>query len=480
MTRKRWAAARCLHLALLLPVTALAAPTSKPTSKPTSAPASHAAAPAPAVPRYNLRQLLEMAHTSYPGIRAMRHAVSTMEQQFLRAKWAWLPQGNLRGFLAPVPEIRCEPSAEQCTKTNASQANLGPMWSFKGVMVKLDLDIGMPLFTFGKMAAVKRAASSGVAIRKEELASARNRLIVDVTRGYWGLKLAREILFTLNEGLSHLVDAEKTVQKDIDEGEGEFTLNDLLRLQTARAEIDVRFAEAEKAEAMALAGLATVTGKQGQPFDVDTAIISVLDEEPRPVRTYLEMAHANRPELRILEEAVKARTAGVDLERARFFPDFLFVAMLGVANSSTIDIPYNAYYNNPFNYYGAGFGLAMNWRWDYYQQYRQFRVAKLELEEIKARREEGNIGIDLEVRRAWHDLREARARLAAAKKGERTARKWVATVQQNLAAGLAETRDMTDSLLSFFQLRVRHLWAMFDVNVAWSELGRVVGTRATR
>ena len=460
-------------LAFLIPLTAHATPA----SQPATAPASRAAARARAVPRYNLRQLLEMAHASYPGLRAQRAAVSTMEQHFLRAKWAWLPQGNVRGFLAPVPEIKCDPNARECTRTNASMANVGPMWSFKGVMAKIDLDIGMPLFTFGKMAAVKRAAASGVAIRKEELASAQNRLTVDVTRGYWALKLAREILFTLNEGLGYIVDAEKLVQKDMDEGEGEYTLNDLLRLQTARAELDIRFAEGEKGEALALAALATLTGKQGQGFDVDTAIISVLGDEPRPLRTYLEIAHARRPELRILEEAIKARTAAVDLERARFFPDFLFVAMLGVGYAPTIEIPWNAYYNNSYNYYGAGFGLALNWRWDQYQQYRQLRVAKLELEEMQARRAEGNAGIDLDVQRAWHDLKEARARLDATKKGEKTARKWLATVQQNLAAGLAETRDMTDSLLSYFQLRVRHLWAMFDVNVAWSELGRVVGTR---
>ena len=57
---------------------------------------------------------------------------------------------------------------------------------------------------------------------------------------------------------------------------------------------------------------------------------------------------------------------------ARNRPDFLFVAMLGYGYAPTIDIPWNAYYNNSFNYYGAGFGLALNWRWDQYQQYRQF------------------------------------------------------------------------------------------------------------
>jgi outer membrane protein, multidrug efflux system len=469
-----------VSLALALPIVAMAAPATTPASQATSKPAT-AAPKKDSTPRYNLRQLLEMARTNYPGIRASRLALASMEQQLLKAKWGqWIPQAQVRGLVAPTPEISCSGGADNCIRTNVTAANVGDALHFRGIMGKIDLEIGLPLYTFGKLSAAQRAATAGVTIRGEEVKVAQDRLVVDVTRGYWGLKLAREILYTIRDGQTYLVDAEKTIQKDIDSGEGEYTLTDLLRLQASRAEIDIRIAEGQKFEALALDGLATLVGKQGKPFDVDTSIIDVLRHQPRPLDVYLQAARSQRPEVRMLEEAVKARGAAVDLERARFFPDFLFVAMLGVARTSSVDIPNNVFFNNSFNYTSAGIGLAMNWKWDQYVQYRQFKSAKLELEEVKARREEATAGMGMEVRRSWHDLREAMARLDAAAKGEKISHKWLVTVSQNLAAGLAESRDLIDSLLSFFQIRVRHLWAMYDVNIAWSELGRVVGGVAAK
>ena len=170
----------------------------------------------------------------------------------------------------------------------------------------------------------------------------------------------------------------------------------------------------------------------------------------------------------------------MDLEKARFLPDFLLVATMSAAYTSSVDTPKNAFYNNPFNGYGAGFGLAMSWKFDQLQRYGHYKKAQAEARETTAKKDEALRGINLEIHKTLAELKDAQERRLSASKGERAARSWLVATSQNLAAGLSETRDLTDSLLGFFKMRLLHLQAMYDVNVGWVALGRAIGIKATR
>jgi outer membrane protein TolC len=100
---------------------------------------------------------------------------------------------------------------------------------------------------------------------------------------------------------------------------------------------------------------------------------------------------------------------------------------------------------------------------------------RAEAEEAYHRRREALGGIVFEVRRAYHDLIEAQARLEALRRGERNGKAWLTSVAQNFAAGLAEARDFADALKPYFELRIRALQAIYDVNLAAAALGRAVG-----
>lgn len=433
----------------------------------------------PTVPRYNLRELVEMARADYPGVEAARHAIAAMEQDLFRARWAWLPQGKIEGLLAPAPKLECfnfegDRDRTRCVQTTSADVN---SFDIAGVLARIRLELGMPLYTFGKLSAAKRAAQAGVTIQRSQLARSQDKVALDVTKAYWGLKLAREILYTINDGMKHLVDAQEKIEEDLDEGEGEYTVTDLLRLKTAHAEVNVRIPEAHKLEKMALAALAILIGKEVGSFDVDTEIISLMEGEPLSLETYLELSQAHRPELELLRAAVQASKASVDLERARLLPSFLLVGMFTYAYTSSADNPENAFYNDPFNSLSAGIGLAMNWKFDHVLQWGSYRKARATSQKVAAQQREGRRGVRLDITKAYQDLVEARERLEAASGGERQARRWLAATSQNMAAGLAETRDLTDALLAYFQMRLKHLQAIYDVNVGWSELGRAIGTR---
>src|SRR5450432_3609110 len=68
-----------------------------------------AVVPASAVARkYTLNELLEIARTQNPGLRAGDAATHAMQAQVSEAKRNWFPQGDLTSFVAPVPRVQCE------------------------------------------------------------------------------------------------------------------------------------------------------------------------------------------------------------------------------------------------------------------------------------------------------------------------------------------------------------------------------------
>jgi multidrug efflux system outer membrane protein len=433
--------------------------------------------------RYRLQQLVERARKHYPAVAAAQRAVDAMEAKLFQARWAWIPQGTVKGLLAPAPEIQCEDDIVvngqtiTCPKTKqVIRHDSIDSINIKGIYGRIELEVGMPLYTFDKLGAAKRAATAGLEIRRAEVETTREKVAANVAKAYWGLKLAKEMLYTLEEGQGHLTKAIKKVEKDLDEEKGEVTETDLLRLKTADAEVEARVYEARKGQELARRTLAMLAGLTHTQLEVDDEPIEAVEGKPLQMGSYLKLAQQHRPEVKALRAAALARQAAVDLEKSRFYPDFLFVAMAGYGAASSVDDPDHGYYNDPFNFLSAGFGLAMRWKWDQVQQYGKLNVAKAEAGETDAKRREALAGIDLEVQKTAIELEEALSRLEATRRGSKSSRSWLVATVQNLEAGLSSPRDLVDALVAYFQMHLRYLQATYDVNVGWFELARVTGT----
>lgn len=441
-------------------------------------------APTRAEQRHKLPSLIARARQGYPGVDAARRAVESMEAKVFQARWAWVPQGKVTGLLAPAPQIECEddvvvngqtivcPGTKQVIRNDSLDSI-----SIKGVYGRIELELGMPIYTFDKLGAAKRAAAAGLEARQAQVSVAQDKVATDVAKAYWGLKLAREILYTVKEGKGHLDRAIAKVEKELDEGTGDVTETDRLRLKTAAAEVEARLHEARKGEELARTTLALLTGaKSLTGFDVDSEVLEPLEGEPADPARYLALALGRRPEVKALKAAGLARQAAVDLEKSRFYPDLLLVARAGYGAATSVDNPEHGFFNNPFNFLSAGFGLAVRWQWDQLQQYGKLRGASAEAGETEAKRREALMGIALEVRKAVLDLAEAHKRLVTTKAGAKAARSWLVATVQNLEAGLGSPRDLVDALVAYFTMNLRYLQAMYEVNSGWYELARVTGS----
>src|SRR5580692_4909113 len=430
---------------------------------------SSAALPSTAVAKkYTLNELLELARTQNPGLRAGDAATHAMQAQVLEAKRNWYPQGDLTSFVAPVRRGECEGAMQvlmanteqnareqNCITTNASPSHgaLNYLTNFAGAYSRTDLKLVQPIWDFGKIAAGVSAAEAGVTVTNGRQDGARADVELNVRKAYWGLKLARELRSMLEEGEGYLDSAQKKIDKQLADGSGNATVTDRLRLRTVRTEIEVRLLEAKRLEEVARSGLrALLNLDPGEDLDVDDADFEPLEVPAHPLAYYEEQARMSRPEVRTLEYAVKAKRALASLEQRKLYPDLVLIGQISFAYAPTIDSPQNAFASNPFNGYGGGVAAALRLPLDFGPKLARGDRTRAEADEIEARRQEALGGVGFEVSKAFLELSEAETRLDEVRKGEKAGKAWVAAVTQSFAVGLADARDFSDALLQSFKM----------------------------
>jgi outer membrane protein TolC len=282
---------------------------------------------------YTLDELLAMAKQGNPGLQADELATVGIEAQALEAHRSYLPTGELSSIVAPVPSIRCKNNdTENCTSTTfaykPSEA-LDAITNLRGVFTRTEIKLVQPIYTFGKISAGINAAELGLQASRSKQLSQVDDVELKVRKAYWGAKLAREMLSMLNEGLDYLTEAQKKIDEELANGSGNASVTDRLRLRTMRAEIEARVLEAQRMAQLAKGGLRTLIGPSAPAgLDVDGYPLERLNVPARDLPKYTEMAHAQRPELRALDQMVAAKRALADLEWRRQLPDLV---LLGTA-----------------------------------------------------------------------------------------------------------------------------------------------------
>jgi outer membrane protein TolC len=278
----------------------------------------------------------------------------------------------------------------------------------------------------------------------------------------------------LDDGIEEIDKALKDLQEGGGSGGGagkgkpQISIQDRQRVAVLLAEAKVQRADALQAEAGALAGLRALTGIADA--DVDEAALAALD---RAIPTRAAAEH--RP------QTVAAKTGAVAADElaamavSQYFPDLALVASGVIASAQGADDPPSAFANDPYNRSGAGLVVAMQWTLEPWTVAARVERARAEAHKAHAQAELAAIGARYDADNALADATAAHDKVAAAGTGEQAARTWLASVLQAEAIGAAESKDLADAYIAWFQMRARWAQAVFQWNVAVVRLDRAAG-----
>jgi outer membrane protein TolC len=140
-----------------------------------------------------------------------------------------------------------------------------------------------------------------------------------------------------------------------------------------------------------------------------------------------------------------------------------------------VDVPPSVFANNPYNRYGAGVVLGLQWTLEPWNVKARADRARAEAHKMHAQSELADLGARYDADTALGEAVAAHDKVAATAEGEKAARTWLASVLQNEAIGTAESRDLVDAYVAWFQLRAQWATAVVGWNVAVVRLGRATG-----
>lgn len=411
-------------------------------------------------PKLTLDQVIAkaVANPRVQMAQSDRDAAAARMSEADAARWPRI-RGTAFGTLSP--EIRCLDAA--CTITDPQNF----AWRFEGLFGGAQLDVTQPLYTFGKISHARAAARAGLAAQEALVNEAAGDIAIEAARAYWGLKLARELGYMLDDGIETIEKAQANFDERTD-----VTVQDRQRVAVLLAEARAQRADAAQAEAQALAGLRALTGIPDA--DIDDSELAPIERDLLSPDQIVEAAK-QRPQR--IAAALGARAAAelAEFQAAHYFPDLALVGSAVVARAQGVTDPPGAFANDPYNRSGVGLVLGLQWQIEPWTVKARTDRARAEAQKMRAQSELAELGATYDALTAAAEARTARDKLTATTEGEKAARAWLASVLQSEAIGTAEAKDLADAYIAWFQMKARWAQAVFQWNVAVVRVGRASG-----
>jgi len=395
-----------------------------------------------------------------PKARMARGDADTAAGRLGEAKALRFPRIKGTFFGTASPKIDCLNA--ECTETDPRNF----AFRYEGLYVGAHVDLEQPLYTFGKANHGLDAAEAGVEAQRLLADEAAGDLAVDAARAYWGVKLAREMRFMLEDGIDEIGKAIERM--DARTAKDAPSPQDRQRVAVLLAEAKVQRADAKAAERQALAGLRALTGVADA--DVDDEPLAAL-ELPLPANATPE----GRPQARAAKQGAVAADELVSFADSYYFPDLSLVGRAFAGYAQGADDPPSAYAFDPYNRYGANLSLVLRWTAEPWTVRARINRARAEARRAHALDDLASSGARYDLETVLGEAEAGKEKLQAAAAGEKAGRAWVVTLAQADVIGAVESKDFADAYIAWFRMKASWAQSAFQWNVAVVRIGRATG-----
>lgn len=297
------------------------------------------------------------------------------------------------------------------------------------------VEVTLPLYTGGRLskgiAAAERATSSAADAESIEHAALR----LDVTQSYIDVLRARRLLQTAESSVAsltaHAADVGSLVEREL------VARADLLAARVAEANAEQQRVSAQNAVALAEAAY---NRRLGRPLDHAPDLDATLPPAPVDAGTTPEAliaaALTSRAEISAYAAQAEALDLQSDVERAALAPQIALTGGYNYFDNEILD-------RKDFSMIGIG----VTWRlFDGGQVRNRSAALRSASRAARSRLEDLRTSIELEVRQAWLDVRQSRARIATAAEAVNQADENLRMSRELYGAGLATNTQVLNAV----------------------------------
>jgi outer membrane protein len=331
------------------------------------------------------------------------------------------------------------------------------------------LDMQWPIYTFGRLDALERAARAEAGATAQDLAAARNDLRLEVTRSFWAVVTGTESVRVVDESVKRM-DASLTDMRNRLKV-GLIPPSDVLSMEAQRSRQQMLLVQARNLREQALTDLRRLTGLDP---DAEVRIDATLEAAPVPVASpdqMVQAALAARPE----RKAIQARLSGAGERRQAAAADRKPLLAVGAgfdyASPNTRIFPRSSDWKTSWD-------VSVNLSWTFYDFGRVKATVLSAAADERAARErlaQFDDGVNQEVRQRRLDIESARAAVSAAEDAVRAATEARRVVENRYASGVATSTDVLDAQVALLQAGLDRTQALANVRLSEAMLARALG-----
>ena len=413
-----------------------------------------------------LEQAVHMALQQNPGFQTSTDEAEATRARLKQAQAAWFPRFDFHQDFTrgnnPVYVFGSKLTQRQFSTADFALNNLNTPIPLDNFQTRIDGQ--WRLFDSGEAEFHERSAKRLVTAADFETEQARQDLILEVVRAYYGVLVLKENAKAAEEAVET---AESSAQRmETMYKAGLLVDSDLLSAKVFVSQMKDRQIRARNDLALAEMQLAR---EMGMPLDAPAEPAAALAEPGMPAKTIDEWTHValeQRPALRAAELQENAMGEERKAAKAEFGPK---IGLFGSAERDAMTLAgpsgtnWTAGARLDFNIFAGGAQKA--------------RVAEATANAEKAKHnvEWFRSGVQMEVRKAYLDGNAAAQRAASARDAAEQAKESLRIVQNRYEAGLTTVTELLRSQTAQLDATTGYLAALQDWQVAQAQLERAAG-----
>ncbi len=404
----------------------------------------------------------EVERTS-PLMEAARAGLDLFDAKLSQARAAWHPVFKLEagGIMAP--------------SLSGEGLDISVDWGDWGYLYRTRISLVQPLITFGKIAALKRAARRGLEVGHAMQEAARWELRYRAAEAWYGSLLAQELRSILDEGRKWLDKAERRMAKLKALDSDDYDQLEHLRLKTRTAEFFELEASAGELEVGAHEGLRLLLGRpEGASIRPDAKDLEPLEVELVDADRYVAIALDRHPELKQKRAEAQAKDALAQAKARSMWPDIVLVGDARLTDSDLVSSDATVLGNESLGLTGGAL-VGMRWKLD-------FGMSRAKRDEARAKAlvawRQADVAAtlrELEIRRLHRKLTDKEVLVGVYRRSRKAAQGWLTAVWDLYDAGFGSFRDVMDALVQFYGKKLGYLKAVHEHNILVYKLSRAVG-----
>jgi outer membrane protein TolC len=348
---------------------------------------------------------------------------------------------------------------------SAENFNIGPLNRPDSLNnFQSQLTVEQILYDAGQTRNAVKSADLSRQMTGEDRRRTEMQVIAGVVRAYYGAVLAAESLKTAEQALRS-AEADLTRAESIRTA-GMSTDVDVLSIRVHLAAVTEQ--RIQRAADLEVAKSA-LNDALGLPLDTGHVLATSLVPIDLPVLTLASLekdASATRPEARQIHLAADLAKTQADSARSALLPQVTFRAAFEADRQRFVDRG------------GANWLASVGLHWNLFNGLAD--KARIEesshwLERAHADEQRMDSAVQLEVRRAWADLRAARERIDVAKAAVAEAEESLRITQNRYESGMSNVTDLLRNETAVLESRTRYLAAVHDQRIAATLLDLAAG-----